>query len=161
MKTLSPPLYDELRRLARLVMSRERASHTLQPTALAHEAYMRLGFDSEEEREKWLAYAARTMRRVLVDHARRRDTEKRGGKAQRVTLIDLPKEQGRPTVDLLVLDEALRDLERLDARKAQVVDLLFFAGLTLRETAKALALSPTTVEDDWYMARAWLRARIQ
>jgi len=158
-----PDVYDELRRLAGSYMRREREAHTLQATALANEAYVRL---ADQTRVKWrgraqfLAIAARAMRQILVDHARRRDAEKRGGDLVRVTLSDTAATFGQPVLDLLALDEALTALGALDERKARVVELRFFAGLSTKEAAEALDLSETTVDDDWALARAWLRRRL-
>jgi len=160
---LVPHVYEELRRLAGAYMRKERVEHTLQATALANEAYLRLVDQTRVQwrgRAQFLAIAARAMRQILVDHARRRGTEKRGGARVRVTLSDTAAAFGQPVLDLLALDEALTDLGRLDERKAKVVELRFFAGLTAREAAETLAVSETTVDDDWALARAWLRRRL-
>ena len=154
---IAPELYTELRRLAVQLMRRERPAHTLQPTALAHEAYIRMG--DGVSRTKFLGRAAKTMRRVLVDHARKRAAQKRGGGAAPETLHDQAG-VGAPSGDLVALDEALTRLEETAPRQAHVVELLFFAGLSVRECAEALALSMTTVEEDWYLARAWLKSRL-
>lgn len=161
--TLVPHVYDELRRLAGIHMRGEREGHTLQPTALANEVYLRLVDQTKIKwrgRAQFLAIAARSMRQILVDHARRHGAEKRGGAYARVTLSDTAGTFGQPALDLLALDEALVALGALDERKARVVELRFFAGLTTREAAEALDVSETTVEDDWALARAWLRRRL-
>lgn len=160
---LLPVVYEELRELAGAYLRRERAAHTLQPTALANEAYLRLVDETKIEwrdRAQLLAIAARAMRQILIDHARRRGALKRGGGRERVTLSDAPGIAGDAPLDLLELDAALEALEALDARKSRVVELRFFAGLTLKEVAEALGVSLTTAEDDWYFARAWLRGRL-
>ncbi|HEX5139071.1 MAG TPA: ECF-type sigma factor [Planctomycetota bacterium] len=160
---LVPHVYDELRRLAGGYMRGEREGHTLQPTALANEVYLRLVDQTKVKwrgRAQFLAIAARAMRQILVDHARRHGAEKRGANMARVTLSDTAATFGQPVLDLLDLDEALTALGTLDDRKANVVELRFFAGLTTKEAAEALDVSETTVDDDWAMARAWLRRRL-
>jgi RNA polymerase sigma factor (TIGR02999 family) len=155
---LMPLVYDELHRLAERQLRRERDDHTLQTTALLHEAYLRLvGADVEwHGRVHFLAVAASTMRRVLVDHARARKRAKRGGGAVPVTLQDdMVGGEGRVT-DLLALDEAIGRLSALDERKARAVELHYFGGLTYEETAQALALSPATVHRELRLAKAWL-----
>jgi len=155
-------LYGELRALARSFLGRERADHTLQPTALVHEAWIRLSAQDGSrwsDRKHFFAIAAQAMRRILIDHARRKQADKRGGDYQRVTLVTdftPPMECSDEGVDLLALDEALDQLAKLDARQARVVELRFFAGLTLEEVAEALDVSVRTVAGDWRMARAWL-----
>ncbi|HEY9465277.1 MAG TPA: sigma-70 family RNA polymerase sigma factor [Vicinamibacterales bacterium] len=156
---LVPMVESELHRIARRCMKGERAGHSLQATALVNELYMRL-VDTRrvewQDRSHFLAMAARLMRRVLVDHARTRLYQKRGGGAQRVTLVDdLGGSDERPH-DLVALDEALEALERTNKRKAQVVELRFFGGLTVEETAHVLDVSADTVSRDWKLARAWL-----
>jgi RNA polymerase sigma factor (TIGR02999 family) len=160
---LLPLVYDELRRLAASRLREERAWHTLQPTALVHEAWMHLVDAKEVEwkgRAHFLAVAARAMRRILVDHARRRGARKRGGDADRVSL-DGAATFGRPQLDLLALDEALEALAAHDERKGRVVELRFFSGLEMEEIASVLGFSQTTIEDDWYLARAWLNKRLK
>ena len=160
---LVPDVYGELRRLAGAYLRKEREAHTLQPTALANEAYVRLAGQTKVHwrgRAQFLAIAARAMRQILVDHARGRNAEKRGGGHERVTLCDAAGAFGRPALDLLALDEALKALGALDERKSRIVELRFFAGLTTREVAEALGLSETTVDEDWAMARVWLRRRL-
>ena len=157
---LLPLVYDELRRLARARLADERAGHTLQATALVHEAYLRLvGGGPWDGRRHFYGAAAEAMRRILVEHARRRDSLKRGGGRQRVALAD---EQHPPIaspcddIDILALDEALGRLAAEDPHRADLVKLLYFAGLTLDEAAAALELSKTTAHRQWIYARAWL-----
>ncbi len=152
-------LYEELKRLAARELRRERPAHTLQATALVHEAYLRLrsvhGI-AWRDRAQFLGFATHLMRRILVEHARRLAARKRGGGGRRVTLAEAEAVgTGRP-VDLLALDDALGALERMDARKAAVVELRFFGGLTVEETAVALRVSPETVGREWRRAKAWL-----
>ena len=164
---LLPLVYDELRALASGQLRRERESHTLQPTALVNEVYLRL-VDQEgaalEDRSHFLALAGRVMRRILVDHARRRNAEKRGAGQTLVSLeAGLDAEEANPSaglLDVLAFDEALRTLEELDERKARVVELRYFSGLTMDEVAESLGVSKRTAEGDWFFARAWLRARL-
>ena len=160
---LFPVIYGELRRVARRYLDRERRNHTLQPTALVHEAWMKL---QKERGAGWqgrthgLALGAQAMRRLLVDHGRHQKREKRGGGAAALSLDDLIKAAATaavPIEDLLVLEEALTRLERVDARAAQVVMLRFFSGMSNPEVAEHLGLSLRTVEGDWTHARAWLK----
>ena len=156
-----PEVYDELRRLAKARLARERQPHqTLQPTALVHEAYLRLvGQDlTWHNRSHFFAVASMLMRRVLVDHARRRRTAKREG--VRVALDEAMDAAAARGVDVLHLDEALTQLSALDARQARIVELRFFGGFSEAETADALAISPATVRRDWSVARAWLFRRM-
>jgi RNA polymerase sigma factor (TIGR02999 family) len=156
-------VYDELRAVAARQLEDERIGHTLQPTALVHEAYLRLrSLDRIEWRDRthFVAAASGTIRRVLIEHARRRGAEKRGGSRRRLTLTVAEGLASRPEIDLLVLDDLLGQLARLDARKARVVEMRYFGGLTIDETARALGVGTTTVEDDWTFARAWLRERL-
>lgn len=159
---LMPIVYDELRQLASAYLARERAGHTLQPTALANEAYMRL-VDSDTTglngRAHFFAVAARAMRQVLVDHARKKQALKRGGDRNRLSLSMSDMGAEMPW-DVLDLEEALTELAQNDERKARVVELRFFAGLQMKTIAEMLGLSPKTVEADWYMARAWLKTRM-
>jgi len=163
---LMPLVYDELRRLARGYLARESREHTLQPTALVHEAYLRL---VDQSRVNWQgcshfrAVGAGMMRRILIDHARRRGGLKRGGGRQRVTLGDSLLRSTDTDVDLLellALDEALEKLARLDRRQARVIELRFFGGMTAAEIAVALGVSERTVGDDWKHGRAWLRREL-
>ena len=157
---LLPLVYDELRKLAAARMAAEAVDHTLQPTALVHEAYLRLvdtdGAQRWDSRGHFFAAAAEAMRRILVDGARRRSSQKRGGGAERIDLPDLPDAPGTDPIDLLALDEALAKLEVLHPQKAQVVKLRFFAGCSLDETAECLNISRATAERHWAFARAWL-----
>jgi RNA polymerase sigma factor (TIGR02999 family) len=154
------PLVDgELHRLAERYLRGERPGHTLQPTALVNEAYLRLvDLDRMDwaDRAHFFAMAARTMRRILVDHARARDSEKRGGGAPRVSLALAEDVAREPEAHLVELDDALRRLEAIHPRKAQVVELRFFAGLSLEETGAALRVSVDTVKRDWRFAKLWL-----
>jgi len=160
---LLPIVYEELHRLARGAMARERNEHTLQATALVNEAWIRL-VDREgarwEGREHFLAVAARAMRSVLVDHARRRAAEKRGGAVERVPLEQAFALFDERAVDILELHEALEELAGVEERAARVVELRFFGGLTNEEAARVLATSLRTVEREWRVARAWLHQRI-
>lgn len=161
--SLLPLVYEELRILATYLLRGERDAATLRPTALAHEAYLRLAEQTRfvpKNSGHLLAVAATLMRRVLVDHAREKKAAKRGGGAVRVTLhYDIEDTSARP-VDLLALDDALDALEAMDERKARVVEMLYFSGFTLAETASALDVSVKTVQRDWEFARAWLYRRI-
>ncbi len=157
-------VYGNLRRLAGAYMSGERPEHTLSPTALVHEAYVRLAGAplAIEDRAHFLAMAAREMRRVLVDHARSRQRDKRGGGLwQRVTLDEAHRVSSDSTVDMLVLQVALDKLAELDQRKAQLVDLICFGGLTVEEAATALSVSTATIGREWRMARAWLQHELK
>ncbi len=157
-------VYDELRSLASAYLQRERPGHTLQPTALVHEAYLRLAELTAvkwKDRSHFCAAAAGAIRRVLVDHARGHKAAKRGGDRNRVTLSGLEGRPDEPPIDLLALDEGLTSLAALDERKARVVELRFFGGLTIAETAHALDIGTTTVEDDWAFARSWLARRLR
>jgi RNA polymerase sigma factor (TIGR02999 family) len=157
--TLMPLVYEELHRTAERYMRRERPGHTLQTTALVNEAYVKLIDASRvrwQDRAHFFAVAAQLMRRILVDFARRRRKQKRSGGWQRVTLAEeLAGGTERPA-DLVALDEALEDLSQLDPRKAHVVELRFFGGLSLEETAAVLGVSTDTIGRDWSAARAWL-----
>jgi RNA polymerase sigma factor (TIGR02999 family) len=162
---LLPLVYDELRALAAYQMARESPGQTLQPTALVHEAYVRLV--DQEQLQRWnsrghfFAAAAEAMRRILVEHARHKGTVKAGGDRRRQDLADIEGPAAESDVDLLALNEALEKLEREDKRKAQVVKLRFFAGLTIKETAQALGISESTADSDWAFARCWLRLEIE
>jgi RNA polymerase sigma factor (TIGR02999 family) len=160
---LVPLVYQELRRVARARLRAELPGHILQTTALVHEAYLRLvQIDrlNVRDRTHLLSLAARLMRQVLVDVARKRRSVKRGGYAILVSLSDVSMPGEAPTLDVLALDEALGELTTVDPRLAQVVDLKFFAGLSIREAAEALGVSTATVERDWTVARAWLYERL-
>lgn len=155
-------LYSELHRMAASRMRREARQHTLQPTALIGEAYLRLldGPDVVHDRQHFLALAAQAMRRVLVDHARQKHASKRGGRLERVTLEGLPGE-GPLDVDVLALDEALGELARLDPRASRVVELRFFGGYTDKEVCDILDENLPRVRRDWVFARSWLRTRFE
>jgi RNA polymerase sigma factor (TIGR02999 family) len=159
-KRLMPLVYDELRGLAQRYMELERPDHTLQATALVHEAYVRLIDQSRvswQGRAHFFSVAAEMIRRVLVDHARRHHAAKRGGGARKISLTDSVGASGGPDIELLSLDAAL---ERLNERHRRVVELRFFGGLSVDETAHVLEVSPQMVRSDWRMARAWLRQRL-
>jgi RNA polymerase sigma factor (TIGR02999 family) len=159
LQALTPLVYDELRRLARRSLRGEREGHTLPATALVHEAFVRLVDGSRvrwQDRAHFFAVAARLMRRVLVDFGRARRSQKRGGSAERVSLDEEIAGGGGRIEDLLAVDAALEALARLDPRKAQVVELRFFGGLTVEESAEALSVSPDTIKRDWKFARVWL-----
>jgi RNA polymerase sigma factor (TIGR02999 family) len=154
-----PLIYDELRNLAAAYLRRERAGHTLQPTALVHEAYLRM-IDQRQvdwsNRAQFIGLAAVMMRRILVNHARDRIAAKRGGSAERVPLTIVIEQIGAPEIDMLGLHDALERLAAVDARKSQIVELKFFGGLTMDEIAHTVGVSRATVERDWTFARAWL-----
>ena len=156
-------VYQELRRRAAAYLRRERAGHTLQPTALVHETYLRLVDQNAawQNRAQFFGVASQIMRRILVDRARARKTAKRSGQWARVTLDESLAEHQSRDVDVLDLDAALTDLATFDARKNQVAELRFFGGLTLEETGHVLGLSVATVEREWKVARAWLYARLK
>ena len=156
---LTPLVETELRRLARGYMVRERRGHTLQPTALVNEAFLRLTDARQvrwQDRAHFLGISARLMRRVLVDHARSRGYRKRGGAAQRVTLNDGLISAPEPALDVMALDRALEALAAADLRKSRVVELRFFGGLSVEETAEVLHVSPQTIKRDWRLAKLWL-----
>ncbi|HEY7545425.1 MAG TPA: sigma-70 family RNA polymerase sigma factor [Blastocatellia bacterium] len=160
---LMPLVYDELRRIAVAYFNRERRNTTLEPTALVHEAYLRL-VDQEQMqfqcRAQFFALAARLMRNILVDRARERDALKRGGDHYRVSLSKVDRLSVEPDVDLISLDDAMNELAELNERHSQIVELRFFGGLTIEETAEALGISHATVEREWRFARAWLHRRL-
>jgi RNA polymerase sigma-70 factor (ECF subfamily) len=160
---LMPLVYDELRRLADHYLRQERSDHTLQPTALVHEAYLKLIDQSRVEwqgRAHFLGVAAQLMRRILVDHARRHHASKRGGFRQKLSLDEAVDYSQPRDLDLVALDDALNALAQFDERQSRIVELRFFGGLTIEETAEALGVSPATVKVDWNMAKAWLRREI-
>ena len=159
LEELLPRVYDELRRIARGRLRRERTGHTLDPTDVVHEAFIKLlPLDRVDwkSRAHFFAVASRAMRNVLVDHAVRRQAVKRGGGRSAVTLDELVETGPLPLDELVALGDALATLERLDERQARVVECRFFGGLSLEETAAALGISPATVSRDWTFARAWL-----
>ena len=159
LNSLFPLVYEELRRLAKHYMSRERAGHTLQTTALVNEAYLRLVNQSQVEwqsRAHFFAIAAQIMRHLLVDHARSQQYAKRGGGAQRVTLDETAAINAEDQTTLLALDEALSRLGALDERKLRIVELRYFGGLSAEETAEVLGVSAITIKREWLKAKAWL-----
>ncbi|MDT4952198.1 MAG: hypothetical protein QOJ02_336 [Acidobacteriota bacterium] len=160
---LMPLVYDELRRLANHYLQQERPDHTLQPTALVHEAYLKLIDQTRvdwQNRAHFFGVAAQLMRRILVDHARRHRASKRGGFQQKMTLDEAVDYSQSRDVNLIALDDALNTLSHLDTRQSRIVELRFFGGLSIEETAEALNVSPATVKVDWSMAKAWLRREI-
>jgi RNA polymerase sigma factor (TIGR02999 family) len=161
---LMEAVYDDLRRKAAGILRHESPGHTLQPTALVNEAYLRLVDQRRvawQNRAHFLAVAARLMRRILVDYARRRRAAKRGGQAARVTLEDFAARPGSTPLDLLELDEALAELAALDPRQARIVELRAFGGLSVEEAAEVVGVSPATVKRDWSFAQAWLERRLR
>jgi RNA polymerase sigma-70 factor (ECF subfamily) len=159
---LVPIVYGEMRRLAGKYMRRERTDHTLQPTALVHEAYLKLVAQRSDwqSRVHFFAVAAQVMRHILIDHARSHLRAKRGG-AKEVTLDEaMVFSEGR-SAELLAIDEAMQRLAKLDPRQSKIVEMRFFGGLTVEETAEALGISPITVKRDWSLARAWLYGELE
>ncbi len=163
---LTPQVYSELRRLARYYLRQERSDHTLQASDLVHEAYLRLVDEKEidwQNRAHFFGIAAMRMRHILVEHARGRQAAKRGGRGGGEYLLSLGKADRQAEdrdVNLLALDDALQRLEAMDPQKSRIVELRYFGGLTIEETAEAIGISPATVKRDWSMARAWLRSEI-
>ena len=164
LESLFPLVYDHLRRIADRHLGKENAGHTLQPTALVHEAWMRL---VDQDNRDWknqshfMCVAAMAMRRILVNHALAKKAKKRGGSNRRVALDEALVMFEERAEDLIALDEALKELEKEDERKARVVEMRFFAGLTEEEIARALDVTTRTIERDWRVARAWLKARVE
>ena len=160
---LLPLVYEELRRLAHFQLQKERQDHTLQTGALVHEAYLRLvGLNPPdwESRKHFFAIAAQLMRQILVDYARRRVAAKRGGGACKLSLEEATVVSKQRDIDILSLDDALKALAKIDPRQSRVVELRFFAGLSLEEISEALEIAPATVQRDWTAARAWLHREI-
>ena len=160
---LTPRVYQELRRMAGHFMQNERPGRTLQTTALVHEAYLKLIDVTNvdwQHRAHFFAVSATMMRRILLDRARRRGAGKRGGKVSRVNLDDIPDVGSGRARELIALDDALNALAEIDSRKARVIELRFFGGLSVEETAEVLKVSPDTVLRDWRLARAWLLAEL-
>ncbi len=156
---LVPLVYDELRKIARRCLAGQRSSHTLQPTALVHEAYLRLaGRDSVEwqDRMHFFAMAAQMMRHILVDHARKRAAAKRGGNAVTIVVDEMSAVSRQPSLDVLALDDALTRLASLDPRQSQIVELRFFGGLSIEKAAEVVKISPATAKREWTTARLWL-----
>ena len=157
---LMPLVYDELHRLAHQHMRRERPGHTLQTSGLVNEAYLRLVDQTQvkwQSRAHFFGIAARLMRQILVDEARRRNYAKRGGGAIQVTLDEAREAAHEQSANVMALDDALKSLEQIDSRQSRIIELRFFGGLTIDETAEVLKVSPGTVMRDWTFARAWLR----
>ena len=160
---LMPAVYDELRRQAARYLRREQAGHTLQTTALIHEAYMRLVDQRNvqwQNRAQFFGIAAQMMRRILVDHARTKKRVKRGGSDIKVSLADATMPVEERDLDVIALDEALTRLAEIDEQQSRVVELRFFSGLTVEETAEVMGISPATVKRDWSMAKAWLHREL-
>ena len=161
---LTPLVYDELHKLASRYLRRERTNHTLQTTALVHEAYLKLVDQKDanwQNRAQFFAVAAQLMRRILVDYARRHRASKRGGSYYKLTLDEALVSSGEKDAELLALDEALGRLATIDPQQSRVVELRVFGGLSLEETAQVLDISPRTVRREWSMAKAWLRKEIK
>jgi RNA polymerase sigma-70 factor, ECF subfamily len=162
---LVPLVLDELRRLARHYLNGERPGHTLQPTALVNEAYLRLVSDQARDwksRAHFIGVTASLMRRILIDHARRRQAAKRGAGAQRLEIVESHDGLYNKQADeLILLDDALDRLDKMNPRQSQVVEMRYFGGLSLEETAEALGISPITVKRDWVAARAWLKGQVR
>ena len=165
LEKLMPLVYSELRRLASNYLRRERQNHTLQPTALVNEAYLKLVDQRKprwQNRAQFYGVAAQLMRRILVDHARQHKAEKRGGSdQQRLSITSAGQLGERPDTDLLALHEALKELKTFDPQQEKIVELKFFGGLSIEETAEVIGIGHATVERDWKMARAWLRRKLQ
>lgn len=154
-----PQVYAELKRLAGYHLARERVGHTLQTTALVHEAFLRLVDQRHidwKNRAQFLGMAAEMMRRILINHARKRDAVKRGAGAQRISLSEVERDFKQPNLDLIALDDALTELQKLDPRKGQLIELKFFGGMTGEEIAEVMQISTATVDREWKLARAWL-----
>jgi RNA polymerase sigma factor (TIGR02999 family) len=161
---LLPIVYQELRRMAGNYLRQENPGHTLQPTALVHEAWLRLidqAWVDWRNRAQFFGVAAQMMRRILVDHAKAKHREKRGGNAARLSLDDVINLSWERAADLLALDDALDELTRVDERKSRVVELRYFGGFSVEETALILEVSPETVMRDWKVAKAWLYQKIR
>jgi RNA polymerase sigma-70 factor, ECF subfamily len=164
MSRLIPLVYDQLRKLAASQFERERHDHTLQPTALVHEAYIRLVGQRHvrwQNRAHFIGLAARLMRRILIDHARSHHAAKRGGSQQRIPLDESLPGREPDSLDIIALDAALQRLSALDPQQGRIVELRFFGGLTVEETALVLEISPATVKRDWSLAKAWLHREIR
>ena len=165
LEKLMPMVYSELRRLANNYLRRERRNHTLQPTALVNEAYLKLVDQKNarwQNRAQFYGIAAQLMRRILVDHARQHNAVKRGGSdQQRLSITNAAVLATKPDLDVLALHEALEELATLDPQQERIVELKFFGGLSIEETAEVLGIGHATVERDWKMARAWLRRKLE
>jgi RNA polymerase sigma-70 factor, ECF subfamily len=165
LERLMPLVYSELRRLASNYLRRERVGHTLQPTALVNEAYLKL-IDQRnvkwQNRAQFFGISAQLMRRILVDHARQHQAVKRGGSdQQRLSITSAERLIAQPQIDLLALNEALDELAKMDPQQSRIVELKFFGGLSIEETAEVLGIGHATVERDWKLARAWLRRQLE
>lgn len=161
---IAPVVYRELRQMADRFLRHEAAGHTLQPTALVHEAWLRLADQTRvnwQNRSQFFGIAAQMMRRILVDHAKTKHREKRGGDAIKLSLDDIINLSGERAADLVALDEALDGLQNFDSRKCSVVELRYFGGLSVEETAEVLEVSPDTVMRDWKLAKAWLYQQLK
>lgn len=159
LQSLIPLVYDEMRRLAHSYLRRERPDHTLESTALVHEAYVRLtgsALPDWQDRAHFFGIAAHLMRQILVEHARSRNTGKRGGAVLKLHIDSVNEPSRQPDLDIVALDDALKDLARIDPQQSRVVELRYFAGLSIEETAEVLGISPSTVKRDWTTARTWL-----
>jgi RNA polymerase sigma-70 factor (ECF subfamily) len=165
LERLMPLVYSELRRLASNYLRRERVEHTLQPTALVNEAYLKLVDQRDakwQNRAHFFGISAQLMRRILVDHARQHQALKRGGSGQqRISITSAEKVAKQSEVDLLALNEALDELGKMDAQQSRIVELKFFGGLSIEEIAEVLGIGHATVERDWKLARAWLRRQLE
>ena len=163
LEALVPLIYKELRNLAHNFLYRERLGHTLQTTALVHEAYLKLIDQNDarwQNRAHFFAIAAQAMRRILIDSARKHAAAKRGGPQAELSLDEVADIALEPDINLLKLDEALNELAKIDPRQSRIVELRYFGGLTIEETAEVISVSPATVKREWMMARAWLHQEI-
>ncbi len=163
LEALVPLIYKELRNLAHNFLYRERPGHTLQTTALVHEAYLKLIDQNDarwQNRAHFFAIAAQAMRRILIDSARKHAAAKRGGPQEKLSLDEVADIALEPDINLLKLDEALHELAKIDPRQSRIVELRYFGGLTIEETAEVISVSPATVKREWMMARAWLHQEI-
>jgi RNA polymerase sigma factor (TIGR02999 family) len=159
LEQLMPMIYRSLQKIARNHLNRERSSHTLQTTALVHEAYLKMIDQNSvdwKNRSHFFAIASQAMRRILLDYARKRISEKRGGDGEKISLDEIDVASVSPNQNLLALDEALKELEKIDSQQSRIIELRYFGGLTVEETAEVLQISPRTVAREWAMARAWL-----
>ncbi len=163
LNSLLPLVYDEMRRIASRYLRRERVGHTLQTTALVHEAYLRL-IDQQQvnwqSRAHFYGIAAQMMRRILIDHAREQQADKRGGGMPKIAIDEALDAAEEKEVDLIALDDALNTLAKLDEQQSRIVELRFFGGLTIEETAAVLHISPATIKREWVMAKAWLHREL-
>ena len=163
LEALVPLIYKELRNLAHNFLYRERPGHTLQTTALVHEAYLKLIDQNDarwQNRAHFFAIAAQAMRRILIDSARKHAAAKRGGPQEKLSLDEVADIALEPDINLLKLDEALNELAKIDLRQSRIVELRYFGGLTIEETAEVISVSPATVKREWMMARAWLHQEL-